>query len=166
MSSQRLISKWLTLLNLAHQTPQAWHRARLREELLERRHATTLLARLSESSDVFFALHRARHDGFPVRRAPTFRLSRHGPVYAYMLAKYTLRWGFYHLVARLCRGSRGQGRGLVCEVVNPAKDSKLDEVARRHGFQVEKFRSVARRVRWAWPLLPWYGGEKSTLPFS
>jgi hypothetical protein len=154
MSSQRLISKWLTHLNLARQTPQAWHRARLREELLERRRAVTPLARLSESSDVFFTLHRARHDGFPIRRVPAFRLSQQGPVYAYMLAKYTLRWGFYRLVAMLCRGSRGQGRGLVSEVVNPAKDSKLDEVARRHGFQAERFRRVGRRVRWVWPLLP------------
>ena len=42
----------------------------------------------------------------------------------------------------------------VREVVNPAKDSKLDEVAVRHGIDLAVFRRVGRRLRCVWPLLP------------
>lgn len=42
----------------------------------------------------------------------------------------------------------------MCEVVNPARDSKLVEVARRYYIDPTKFLAVACRLRRAWPLLP------------
>jgi hypothetical protein len=42
----------------------------------------------------------------------------------------------------------------VREVVNPGKDFKLAEVAKRHGIDLGEFGRVGRRLRWVWPLLP------------
>ena len=68
-----------------------------------------------------------------------------------MLAKYTSRWGFYRMAALLCGAPDA---AAVREVVNPAKDSKLDEVAVRHGVNQAAFRRVGRTLRCVWPLLP------------
>ena len=77
-------------------------------------------------------------------------------MYSYMVAKYTLRWGFYRVAAGCCKGKEGSrwGNWGVREVVNPGKERKLDVVAMRHGIEKEEFRRVARRLRWLWPLLP------------
>jgi hypothetical protein len=72
-------------------------------------------------------------------------------VYAYMLAKYTLRWKFYRTTAILCNAPHYD---LVREVVNPSKDHKLDEVASRHQIDPVEFERVGRRLRRVWPLLP------------
>lgn len=149
--TKKLVAKWHSLLNLPRQSPPTWYRDRLREELQERRAANTPLRKLSETSDVFFSISRARHDGFPLSRLPTFNLSRHGGVYVYMLLKFTLRWGFYRVAARICQPG---GARNVREVVNPAKDRKLDEVAERHGLDKGRFRRVGARLRCVWPLLP------------
>lgn len=111
--------------------------------------AKTSVEKLSETSDVFFAIIRAHFDGFPVRKIPDFVASRHTSVYAYMLGKYTLRWGFYRTAAFLSGAPRS-----VCEVVNPSKDDKLHVVALRHQIDPERFKRVGRRLRWVWPLLP------------
>ena len=68
-----------------------------------------------------------------------------------MFAKYTSRWGFYRMAALLCGAPDA---ATVREVVNPAKDSKLDEVAVRHGMNPVAFRRVGRTLRCVWPLLP------------
>ncbi|KAI1807830.1 hypothetical protein F4811DRAFT_549593 [Daldinia bambusicola] len=115
---KNLLRPWHKLLGLQRQPRLSWHRARLHEELLERRDAKVALAKLSETADVFFAMSRAQHDGFPVRTLPRFA-ARHVLVYAYMLAKYTSRWAFYRVAAFLCGAP---GRGVVREVANPAKD--------------------------------------------
>ncbi|KAF9072846.1 hypothetical protein BDP27DRAFT_1319500 [Rhodocollybia butyracea] len=145
------LRRWHRMLGLQRQSPPSWYRDRVREELHERRTAKTTLQKLSETSDVFFAIIRANYDGFAVKKTPPFVASRHLPVYAYMLGKYTLRWGFYQAAAKLCRAPRYND---VREVVNPAKDSKLQEVALRHQIDPEKFKQVGRRLRWVWPLLP------------
>jgi len=146
------LQRWHNMLNLPRQTAPSWHRDRLREELQERRLAKTAWRKLSETSDVFFCISRAQHDGFPVHVLPRFKPLRHGLVYAYMLAKYTLRWGFNRVVAGLCRGVPPGGR--VREVVNPGKDGKLEEVAASHRIDLGEFGRVGRRLRWVWPLLP------------
>ena len=74
-----------------------------------------------------------------------------GPAYAYMLAKYTSRWAFYRTAALLCGAPDA---GAVREVVNPGKDSKLDDVAVRHGIDPIAFRRVGWWLRWVWPRLP------------
>lgn len=84
-------------------------------------------------------------------KLPNLHVSRHGGVIAYMMAKYTLRWGFYRVAAWICLGKKIEG---VREVVNPSKDRKLDEVAGRNGLDKEEFRRVGRRLRCVWPLLP------------
>lgn len=53
------------------------------------------------------------------------------------------------MVALLCGAP-----AAVREVVNPAKDGKLDEVAVRHGINLVAFRRVGRTLRCVWPLLP------------
>lgn len=146
-----VLTRWHKMLNLQRQIPACWHRARLREELHERSLATTRLARVSETSDVLFTISRAAHDGFPVRKRPPFAPFHNGLAYVYMFAKYTSRWGFYRMAALL---SGAPDAATVREVVNPAKDSKLDEVAVRHGIDLAVFRRVGRRLRCVWPLLP------------
>lgn len=150
-TTNRLLRQWFGLLGLSRQSPPSWYRDRLREELSERRTATTRLAKLSETSDVFFAIIRAQHDGFAVRKLPPFSTSCHALVYMYMVPKYTLRWQFYRLAARLCNTPNHK---RVCEVVNPGKDHKLEEVAFRHRIDPPAFVRVGRQLRRFWPLMP------------
>jgi len=145
-----LLRRWHGMLGLSRQSPPSWYRDRLREELQERRIAKTPWQKLSETSDVFFSISRAQYDGFPVRKLPPFVASRHVLVYAYMLAKYTLRWKFYRTAAILCNAPHSD---LVREVVNPSKDHKLDEVASRHQIDPVEFKRVGRQLRRVWPLL-------------
>ncbi|KAF8848882.1 hypothetical protein BDZ45DRAFT_255111 [Acephala macrosclerotiorum] len=147
----RLLKRWHGMLGLSRQSPPSWYRDRLREELRELQIANTTWQKLSETSDVFFSISRARYDGFPVRKLPTFVASRHFLVYAYMMAKYTSRWKFYRTAAALCNAPHCD---LVREVVNPSKDHKLDEVASRHQINPVEFGRVARQLRRVWPLLP------------
>lgn len=149
-AGRAILRWWHGVLNLERHSPPSWYRDRFREELQECREAKTPLEKLSETSDVFFAISRAKHDGFPVGVLPPFRLA-HCPVYAYMFAKYTSRWAFYRAVAMLCGAPRSHN---IREVVNPTKDRKLDEVARRHQIDPERFVRVAGRVRRVWPLFP------------
>lgn len=144
-----MLPRWHRLLGLTRQA-QPWYRDRLREELQERRLATTALKKLSETADVFYIISRAQHDGHPLRKLPPLT-SRHLLVYSYLLPKYTLRWSFYRLAAHL---SKCPHPSLVREVVNPAKQHKLLEVARRHDIDPEVFVRVCRQLRRIWPLLP------------
>lgn len=150
LTGEALLRRWHGMLGLSRQSPPSWYRSRLWEELRERRAANTPWQKLSETSDVFFSISRAQHDGFPVRKLPSFVASRHILVYAYMLAKYTSRWYFYRTAAILCNASRYD---LVREVINPSKDHKIIEVASRHQIDPVEFERVARRLRRVWPLL-------------
>ncbi|KAI1499721.1 hypothetical protein F5X99DRAFT_430348 [Biscogniauxia marginata] len=145
-----LIGLWHGMLGLQRQ-PAQWYRERLREELREQRQATTSLQRLSETADVYYSISRARHDGHPVRRLPRFRASHHALPYLYMVGKFTSRWAFYRAAARLSGAADPAG---VREVVNPARDLKLREVALRHGIDPSRFHRVCRRLLRVWPLLP------------
>ena len=149
-TGEALLKRWHGMLGLTRQSPP-WYRDRLREELRERRCAKTPLQKLSEASDVFFSSIRAQYDGFPVRKVPPHVASHHVLVYAYMLAKFTLRWTFYRTAAVICNAPRCD---LVREVVNPSKDQKLEEVASRHQIDPVEFKRVGRRLRQVWPLLP------------
>ena len=51
------------------------------------------------------------------------------PVFAYMLAKFTLRWKFYRTAPIICNAPHYDS---VRKVVNPSKGQKLEEVASRH----------------------------------
>lgn len=124
-----LLKRWYRMLGLSQQSPSSWYRDRLWEELRERRSAKTSWQMFSETSDVVFSSSRAEYDGFPVRRLPPFVTPRHILVYAYMLAKFTLRWKFYRTVAILCNAPQYD---LVREVKNLSKDHKLKEVALRY----------------------------------
>lgn len=147
----RLLRRWHEMLGLPRQSPPTWYRDRLREELRERSAATTRWQRLSETSDVFFSISRAQHDGFPVGKLPPLTNPRHTPVYVYMLAKYTLRWQFYRMAALLCCAPCYTS---VREVVNPSKDCKLEDVASRHQIDPVTFKRVGGKLRRFWPLLP------------
>ena len=146
-----LLKRWHAMLGLTRQSPPSWYRDRLREELRERRLATTRRQKLSEASDVFFSSSRAQYDGFPVRKLSPLVTSRHMLVYAYMLAKFTSRWTFYRTAAFMCSAPRYDS---VREVVNPSKDQKLEEVASRHRIDPVAFKRVGRQLRQVWPLLP------------
>lgn len=134
----RLLRRWYGMLGLPWQSPLSWYWDRLREELRERRTATTPWQRISETSDVLFSISRAGFDGFPIRRLPSITSPSHVLVYAYMLAKYTSRWTFYKVAAMFCRAPQ---YNLVREVVNPTRDHKLDEVASPHRIDREQFKS-------------------------
>ena len=146
-----LLKRWLGMLSLSRQSPPSWYRDRLREELQERRNAKTAWQKLSETSDIYFSSCRAHYDGFPIRKLPPL-LTHHGVlVHAYMLAKYTLRWQFFRTVATLCNVSR---YGSIREVVNPAKNHKLEEVASRYQIDPLEFKKISHRLLRVWPLLP------------
>jgi hypothetical protein len=146
-----ILRRWHEILSLPKQSPRTWYRDRVREELKELRMVKTPLQKLSETSDVFFSISRARYDGIPVQNLPPFVASRHSFVYLYMLTKYTLRWAFYRMAAFLCGVARPDS---VREVVNPMKDHKLAEIASRHRIDPKKFHRVSSRLRRVWPLLP------------
>ena len=148
---EQLLARWFAQLNLPKHSSPSWYRSRLKEELGELRSARTPLLKLSEASDVFFSSARAIHDGHPTRRVPRTIASSHLLVYAYMFAKYSLRWQFYRNAASLCGVVH---RSSICEVVNPNKDHKLLEVAQRHGIDPVKFYTVGFYLRKVWPLLP------------
>ncbi|PSN59037.1 hypothetical protein BS50DRAFT_614721 [Corynespora cassiicola Philippines] len=149
--SQKLLRQWHQMLSLPRQPSPSWHRNRFREELRERTAATTCWQTLSETSDIFFTISRAQHDGFPVGKLPGCSAPGIATVYAYMLAKYTLRWQFYRTAALLCRAPH---YASVREVVNPGKDHKLGEVALRHQIDPIAFKRVGGKLRRFWPLLP------------
>lgn len=146
-----LLRYWHNFLGLRKQTDISWHEDRLREELQERREAPTLILKLSETSDVFFSISRARYDGYIIHEMPALLSIRNTPVYAYILGKFTSRCLFYRTLAFLCGAP---DHGTVREVVNPKKDGNLEQVATRHRIDPEKFKRVGRRLRWIWPLLP------------
>lgn len=146
-----VLHRWIAMLRLAQQSPSSWYRSRLREELQERRIANPGWQRLSESSDVLFSILRAQHDGHSVGNPPPFRTWHNSLAYAYMVAKYTSRWMFYRMAARFCSSA---DHHTVFEVVNPARDHKLEEVALRHQINTLRFCKVCRRLRRVWPLLP------------
>lgn len=145
------LHRWITKLGLARQSPPSWYRNRLREELQERRAAVTAWHKLSESSDVLFSILRAHHDGHPIVMPPPFRIWHNSLTYGYMVAKYTSRWNFYRMATRFYSDVDYQ---IICEVVNPAKDHKLEEVALRHHINPLTFKKTCRRLRRVWPLLP------------
>ncbi|KAI0993864.1 hypothetical protein K3495_g14320 [Podosphaera aphanis] len=147
-SKKTLINRWHSLLGVKRQSTASWYRERLREELRERREARGFLERLSETSDVFYNVTRAQHDGMKIATLPAFTPA-HLPIYAYMVGKYTLRWGFYRTAARLCHVPHDN----ICEVVNPTKDSKVEKVARCHDIDATQFKAAARQLRQVWPLL-------------
>ncbi|PGG96047.1 hypothetical protein GX51_08008 [Blastomyces parvus] len=130
---------WYGRLRFPPQSTPSWYRDRLREELQERRLAKTPWQKLSERSDVFFAITRARYDGIltTAPKLPSPFAPRYMLVYTYMLAKYTSRWMFYRTAAIFCSAPCWD---LVCEVVNPNKDHKLEEVASRHQMDPARFR--------------------------
>ncbi|KAF2234117.1 hypothetical protein EV356DRAFT_179874 [Viridothelium virens] len=148
---QAFLSCWLTMLGLKRETPESWHRERLTDELQEFQEAKGAVEKLSEESDVFFCISRARHDGFPLEPSPTFWTRRNALVYTYMVLKLTSRWLFY-LVAAWCCGVPTWMS--VREVVNPSKDVKLERVAGRHGIDPAKFKRVGKRLLRVWPLQP------------
>ena len=145
-----LLKRWYRMLALPRQSP-SWYRDRVREELYERRNATTPWQRFCETSDVFFSSSRAKYEGCQVVKLPPPATTAHIPIYVYMMVKFTSRFMFYRTVCLLCNISH---RRSVREVINPHKDSKLDQVSSRHHIDVAKFRRVGRRLRRVWPLLP------------
>lgn len=146
-SSQR----WLRFLKLAEQSSASWHHARIREELRERRHACSRLRRLSETADVFFSIQRARSEGVKTHDFPDVAGLDRAVVIGYVMAKFTSRWLFYRVAARLCGCAHYRS---IREVVNPAKTGKLLEVAHRHRLDGAEFCRMAHRLRAVWPLLP------------
>lgn len=145
-----VLRRWHGMLRLTRQPAASWHRDRLREELRERRTAQTWCHRLSETADILFSLSRAHHDGFPLRSLPCMLSPYYALAYSYMLAKYTSRWGFYQVAARL---AGVPDYDLVREVVNPVKSTKLGEVAARHRIDQIKFDKACQQLLWIWPLL-------------
>ncbi|KAF2433053.1 hypothetical protein EJ08DRAFT_647781 [Tothia fuscella] len=150
-ATNALLRRFHQTLGLPQQTSASWHRARIREELKERRKANTFWDQISETSDVLFSVSRAQYDGFLLRKLPPFSASRHTLPYAYMIGKFSSRCMFYRVLAMLSGAPQAH---LVREVVNPSKEAKLHEVALRHGVDPAKFIRIGHRLLKVWPLLP------------
>ncbi|KAI1197352.1 hypothetical protein F5X97DRAFT_324568 [Nemania serpens] len=145
-----ILRPWYTLLGLPLNLSPEWHHDRVREELIEYREAKTWLEALSEASDVFFSISRAKYDGVAGLELPQLNI-HHVPIYGYLLAKFTSRRLFYWALAFLCGVPH---HSSVREVVNPTKDHKLETVALRHDIEPEKFKRIGRRLRRVWLLFP------------
>lgn len=148
---QAILRRWHGMLNLERQSPAAWHQARFREESMELQEAKSALDKLSETSDVVFAISRAKYDGYPITDLPSPRKPFVFVAYLYMIGKYTSRWAFYRTTAWFANAAHPND---IREVVNPAKDSKIAAVAARHRVDELKFKQVARQLRRFWPFLP------------
>ncbi|KAJ5189987.1 hypothetical protein N7491_007972 [Penicillium cf. griseofulvum] len=135
---------WFQTLSLPQQSHLSWHRARLREELCERRTAKTSWQKLSETSDVLFSITRSQYDGFIIRNPSCFSCLHSTPIYLYITRRdgHFIKW------------SPSSHWNLVHEVVNPSKDHKLIEVASRHAIDQKDFQRVIRQLRRIWPLFP------------
>ena len=156
---EKLLKGWYKSLGLIPQTSPGWYRDRLREELVERRYAETSWRRLSETSDIFFTITRAEYDGFSLRSSPSLSSTRYISVYMYMISKYSMRWLFYRAAAYMSGARR---LDLMCEVVNLARDRKLEEMAQRHHLDPNSFKELGRQLRRVWPLLPYEYQQFST----
>ncbi|KAJ5966739.1 hypothetical protein N7501_002987 [Penicillium viridicatum] len=106
------------MLSLQRQLHAAWHQDRLQEELCERRLIEKSWEELSETSNVLFLIIRAQYDGFPIRNPPCLSGLRSGPIYTYILAKYTSQ-------------CNSRDWNMVNDVGDPGTDRKLVEVASR-----------------------------------
>ncbi|KAK5998991.1 hypothetical protein PT974_01376 [Cladobotryum mycophilum] len=148
-SPQPIMQRFHRFLGLAQQAPD-WYPARLREELAERREAKRRIDKLSETADIFYIISRSHYDGHPVRSLPPFRF-RHVFVYGYIVPKLSSRFLFYRTAAYFC-GCRNIKS--VREVVNPAKDHKLEQVASRNEVDRDTFLRVCRRLRRVWVFFP------------
>lgn len=146
------LTRWHRMLALPRKS-SAWHHERLQEELEERRLAISRVEKISETADVIFTISRAHHEGFPIAVMPhDLTASWRGVLnYSYMLAKFTSRWMFYQTVAFFCGCAHYTS---VREVVNPAMDHKLGQVAERHEIDPAKFTNVAHKLLRVWPLPP------------
>ena len=149
--SNRALTRWHQILGLKRYSSRTWHVERLREEREELRLAPTAILQVSEKSDVYFTISRAKCEGNMINELPAVTTWRRALVYAYMFSKFTSRKAFFRVVARL-HGGRRQHR--VREVVNPKMDSKLRVVAERHRLDTDKFVRIGQRLRYVWPLLP------------
>lgn len=103
---QRALLRWHGFLRLPRH-PQSWYKDRLREEICERRLATTPFQKLNETADVFYIISRVQYDSHALRRLPDFILP-HLVVYAYLLSKYTSRWQFYRVAASCVFNTRSR----------------------------------------------------------
>ncbi|KAI9712973.1 MAG: hypothetical protein M1812_006720 [Candelaria pacifica] len=150
LTGTALLTRWHKMLALPHQSPPSWYSDRLREEIQELAEAQSYILKLSETSDVFFSISRAKHDGYPIGRLRPCNTPRNVLVYAYMIGKFSLRCGFYLVAAKFCGVKDWRS---VRAVVNPKKDRKIDAVAQMYGIDPVAFGRVGRRLRWVWPLL-------------
>ncbi|KAJ5431729.1 hypothetical protein N7445_008227 [Penicillium cf. griseofulvum] len=85
---------WFQTLSLPQQSHLSWHRARLREELCERRTAKTSWQKLSETSDVLFSITRSQYDGFLIRNPSCFSCLHSTPIYLYITRRdgHFIKW--------------------------------------------------------------------------
>eukprot|EP00798_Chlamydomonas_sp_ICE-L_P002595 gene2595-30990_t len=129
---------------------RSWYRARLKDELEERSKARSRLEHLSETADVMYAMSRAEFDNHPIQTRKIH--FRHISSLLYMSGKYSSRWYFYRVAAAF--QTRSFAKVDVREVVNPAKDLKIQQVAERNRLDPEQFLAICKRLRHVWPLLP------------
>jgi len=125
----------------------AWHEADIEEELMEYQKAEGFWEKWSESSDIVYTYTRAKWSGhanllFPLTR----RQFLSGSIY--MFPKYTLRWLFF-----VAAGKLAGSRGIIREVRNPQKLTKLDEIAKKNSLDKEKFRLACQKLLRYWILL-------------
>ena len=142
----KILGIWHRSLGLAKYEPR-WYRARLVEELAERRKSKSYLSKLSETCDVYYIIQRAQLDGYPLVRIK-FNVYQIFPI-IYMVLKYSSRWGLY----RIC-GILSRAEIPIREVINPLKSSKIKEVAMRSKVDFIRFEAIVKMALKFWPLLP------------
>ncbi len=134
-----------------------WHRADLRGEIAELREAVGQHDRLSEMSDVVYTASRgiaAGHHLPALTRLLPHATSRWCAI-AYMCLKYTLRFGLFASAGALTPyiSKVAPPRAMVRTVRNPAKLSKVGDIAREFGRSPEIFAARVILLKKIWPIL-------------
>ena len=141
-----MIFTWHNLLGM-EKHDAAWHENDIADELAEYEQAEGFMERWSEVSDVVYTYTRAKWSGYSEIAWP---LPRRYFVWGslYMFPKYSLRWLFFRIA-----GMRIKSQKPIREVRNPAKLSKLDEIAKKYSVDPERFRIICQGLLKHWILL-------------
>lgn len=141
-----IFAPWHNLLRM-EKHDLAWHEADIADELIEYQQARGFVERWSEVSDVVYTYTRARWTGYSEL---SFPLPRRYLICGalYMFPKYTLRWLFFITAGKLAKAQR-----VIREVRNPAKLSKLDDIAAIYHLNPEQFRAICQKLLKYWILL-------------
>lgn len=140
---------WHTILDMDKES-EAWHLQDIQDELEEYHEAKGIVPTWSEISDIVYTHTRAQWTGYKhfIFPLPWYQ---YAIGWLYMFPKYTLRWSFFWVAARLTDKNI-----RMRELRNPKKVEKLYGLAEKYRMDdktKEIFVGKCKRLLKYWPLL-------------